>query len=88
MKEPKKEELDAFYENSLDEMFRRVGFDGMDSKFMEQDQWYLLREWSQDEDKAFVTWMADEYAKLFNAPKYKGRQIANSFNFQCGWKVK
>jgi len=83
----RQKKLDAFHLRALDEMFRRVGFDGYDKSFTEQDGWYAKREWTLEEDVAFTKWFIDEYAKEFREPKYRAKEVAAIFVFNYGWRI-
>lgn len=84
----KQQKLDQFYLRALDELFRRVGFDGYDKEFTNQQWWYTLREWTLEEDLNFTQWFADEYRKAFRCSKYIAKGAASVFVFNYGWKVK
>lgn len=79
---------DEFYLRVLDEMFRRVGFDGYDKEFTNQQWWYTLREWTLEEDRAFAQWFIDEYRKEFRSSKILAREVASIFMLNYGWKIK
>ena len=84
----RQKKLDVFYLKALDEMFRRVGFDGYEKEFTEQPFWFTMREWSSEEDVSFTKWFIDEYSKTFREPKYKAKEVAGWFIFNYGWKTK
>ena len=77
-----------FYLRALDEMFKRVGFEGYDEEFAQQPYWYTLREWTLEEDVDFTKWMIEEYRKTFRAPKYIAKGAAGMFVFNYGWKIR
>lgn len=84
----KQKKLDEFYLRALDELFRRVGFDGYDREFTNQQWWYTLREWTLEEDRQFSQWFADEYRKTFRCSKTIAKDTASMFVSNYGWKVK
>jgi hypothetical protein len=86
---PKKQKkLDQFQMRALDEMFRRVGFEGYDEEFAQQPYWFTKREWTLEEDVNFTKWFIDEYSKTFREPKYIAKEVAGWFVFNYGWKTK
>ena len=88
MRKTREQKRDEFYERALDEMFKRVGFEGYDEEFAQQPYWYTLREWTLEEDVAFTKWFIEEYRKTFRAPKYIAKGAAGMFVFNYGWKTK
>ena len=84
----KQKKLDDFYLRALDELFRRVGFDGYDEEFAQQPWWYTQREWTLEEDVDFTKWFITEYMKALKAPKYIAKGAAGMFVFNYGWKIK
>lgn len=84
----KQKKLDDFHLRALDEMFRRVGFEGYDRSFTDDQWWYTKREWTLEEDVAFTKWFADEYQKLFRSSKQEAKEVAGIFVFNYGWKIK
>jgi len=83
-----KKKLDEFHMRALNEMFRRVGFEGYDEEFAQQPYWYTMREWTLEEDVQFTKWFIDEYIKTFREPKYLAKEVAGMFVFNYGWKTK
>jgi hypothetical protein len=84
----KQKKIDEFQMRALDEMFRRVGFEGYDEEFAQQPYWFTKREWTLEEDVAFTKWFIDEYSKTFREPKYIAKEVAGWFIFNYGWKTK
>ena len=87
MRKTKKQKEQEFYTRALDEMFRRVGFDGYDEEFAQQPYWYTLREWPLKDDVDFTKWFIDEYSKELKVPKYEAKEVAGMFIFNYGWKI-
>jgi hypothetical protein len=88
MRKTLEQKRDEFYQRALDEMFKRVGFDGYDEEFAQQPYWYTLREWTLEEDVNFTKWFIDEYVKSLKAPKYIAKQAAGAFVLNYGWKLR
>jgi hypothetical protein len=84
----KQKKLDEFHLKALDEMFRRVGFEGYDKEFTQQNHWFTKREWTLEEDVDFTKWMAEEYRKTFRSSKSEAKEVAGWFVFNYGWKIK
>jgi hypothetical protein len=88
MRKTKKQKEQEFYTRALDEMFRRVGFDGYDEEFAQQPYWYTLREWPLKDDVDFTKWFIAEYMKALKAPKDIAKGAGGMFVFNYGWKIK
>ena len=84
----KQEKIDKFYLRALDEMFKRVGFDGYDREFTEQPFWYTKRNWTLEDDVNFTKWFIDEYRKTFRCAKYIAKEVASMFVFNYGWTIR
>jgi hypothetical protein len=83
----RQKKIDDFYLRALDEMFRRVGFEGYDEEFAKKPYWYIERSWSLEEDVNFTKWFTEEYRKTFRCPKYVAKGAAAMFVFNYGWKI-
>lgn len=83
----KQKKLDDFYLRALDEMFRRVGFEGYDKSFTQDQWWYTKREWTLEEEVTFTKWMIDEYRKVFRTSKDEAKEVVSMFIFNYGWKI-
>lgn len=84
----RQKKIDDFYLRVLDEMFRRVGFEGYDKSFTDDQWWFTKREWSLEEDVNFTKWFTEEYRKTFRCTKHIAKGAAAMFVFNYGWKVK
>ena len=74
----------------LIEMFRRVGLDYTKQEILEyaeQDNWYWLKTWTQEEEAAFNKWMYKFLAKNTRYYAQTRRGMVAMFMLQYGWKV-
>ncbi len=88
MRKTLEQKRDEFYQRALEEMFKRVGFDGYDEEFAQTPYWFTMREWTLEEDVNFTKWFIDEYVKSLKAPKYIAKEAAGMFIFNYGWKLR
>ena len=88
MRKTLEQKRDEFYDRAFDELFRRVGFEGYDEKFAQQEWWFTKREWTLEEDVDFTKWFITEYMKSLKAPKDIAKGAAGMFVFNYGWKIK
>lgn len=79
--------VDKFISEALDEMFKRVGFDGFDREFTNQDGWYCKKSWSTEEFNDYKKWFLNKFAKAFRTSKKMGEREFAWFNLMWGWKV-
>jgi len=82
-----KNKVDTFITEALDEMFKRVGFEGFDKEFTNQEEWYTKRSWTEAECEDFKKWFSARYAKVFRSNKKIGEKEFAWFNLMWGWKV-
>jgi hypothetical protein len=76
-----------FFIEALDEMFKRVGFDGFDKEFSDQDGWYSKKSWTKEESKDYKKWFEAKYVKEFKSTKKQAEKECAWFNLMYGWKV-
>lgn len=79
--------VDTFMMEALDEMFKRVGFEGFDKEFTNQEDWYTQKSWSMDEFSDYKKWFVNRFAKVFRSSKKAGEKEFAWFNLMYGWKV-
>jgi len=78
-----------FREEALDEMFKRVGFDGFDQKFVDSnDKWYRRKTWTESDQCDFKNWFVKKHMKVFKAGKSYAEGDVGWFLFNYGWKCK
>ena len=81
--------VDKFREEALDEMFKRVGFDGYDKSFTDKNiSWYSLRTWSEEEESRYKDWFIEKYIKTFKSNKAYAKSEASWWLLSYGWKCK
>jgi len=77
-------------EACLIEMFKRVGLDYSIEAIIEyalQQDWYLMKTWTQEEDKAFGRWMYKFLGENTRNSVRLRRDMVAFFMMQYGWKV-
>jgi hypothetical protein len=79
--------VDKFMMEALDEMFKRVGFEGFDKEFTNQENWYSKKSWSTEEFSKYKDWFVSRFAKVFRTSKKMGEKEFAWFNLMWGWKV-
>jgi len=81
--------VDKFRKEALDEMFKRVGFNGYDKRFTEKRaNWYSLNTWSEKEELRYKEWFIEKYIKTFKSNKTFAKSEASWWLFNYGWKCK
>jgi hypothetical protein len=79
--------IDTFLTKALDKMFQYVGFEKFDREFSNQEDWYSLRTWTQEQSNEFKNWFIKEYIKTFKSKENSAIKEYNFFNLMWGWKV-
>ena len=73
---------------ALDEMFKRVGFNGFDQSFVDQNtDWYSKRTWTEKVEKDYRNWFVDLYKKTFKSTTRTAQNEAGWFLLCWGWKA-
>lgn len=81
--------VDKFAKEALDEMFKRVGFEGYDKSFTDNNiSWYSLRTWNEEEELSYKDWFIAKYIKTFKSTKAYAKSEAAWWLFNYGWKCK
>jgi len=83
-----KKKTTEFMTDALDRMFRAVGFDGFDQEFAKQDQWYLMREWTKDQEDEYRDWFINECRKRLKMTERQAVFEAGYFMLNWAWKTK
>jgi hypothetical protein len=78
--------IDTFLTKALDKLFQSVGFEKFDSRFSNQDGWYSMKTWTEDQSDEFKNWFIKEYVKTFKYKKPAEREY-QWFNLMWGWKI-
>jgi hypothetical protein len=79
--------IDKFMSSALDKMFQSVGFDGFDEEFAKQDNWYLLREWTNEQQSEYKDWFISECSKKLRMRKSQAEREFGFFLLSWGWKT-
>ena len=77
---------DQCLEESLVEMFKRVGRKYPDKAFTKNDNWYMMEEWTNAESKDFRQWLIAKLRKDLRLTKKRAETEAAFFDLQWGWK--
>ena len=79
-----------FAKKVINELFKRVGFKKFDQKFVDSFpmNWYAQKEWTEEDEKEFKEWYADQHQKAFKSTRALALSEASWFLFNYGWKVK
>lgn len=85
---PSEKKTNQFFRNALDKMFKEVGFDGFDEEFTKQDNWYQLREWSEEQERQYRNWFMNECQKQLRMNKKAAELETGYFLLMWGWKTK
>lgn len=80
----------TFLKKALDELFKRVGFDGYDQKLVDKypNNWYVQREWTEEQEESYKQWFVEQHQKTFRSTKKYARSEASWFLFAYGWRYK
>jgi hypothetical protein len=79
--------VDKFMAEALDEMFKRVGFEGFDKEFTNQENWYSKKSWTKEDSEKYREWFVNRFAKTFKCHKSLAEKEFCWFNLMWGWKV-
>jgi len=80
--------IDRFIDAALDKMFQAVGFEGFDEEFVKQDNWYMLREWTSEQQDEYRSWFISECRKKLRMRKGQAEREFGFFLLSWGWKIK
>lgn len=84
----RKNKMDEFIKTALDRMFVEVGFSGFDKKFTEHPDWYMKKEWSEEQERSYRDWFISECRSKLRMTKKKAEHEAGLFLLFCGWRTK
>jgi len=77
-----------FQKDVLDELFRRVGFDGYDDEFVKNHKlWYQKNTWAMKDEEDFMDWFAKRHQKVYKSKKAFAKREASWFVLYYGWRV-
>lgn len=79
--------VDKFMMEALNEMFKRVGFEGFDKEFTNQENWYSKKSWTNEEFEKYKEWFVNRFAKAFKCHKSLAEKEFSWFNLMWGWRV-
>lgn len=77
-----------FFKIALNKMFCEVGFDKFDEEFVKQENWYLLHEWTEQQEKDYRQWFIKECRDSLKMSKKTAELEAGYFLLMWGWKTK
>ena len=80
---------DKIVEDCLIEMFKRVGLKYSYSEVLEyakQDDWYMTKTWSDEQEKDFTAWMDELLKKCTPWTKDTRAKELGFFMLMWGWK--
>lgn len=77
---------DKFLKKALDKMFQMVGFEHFDGSFVEQENWYSKKNWTQEQSNQFKTWFVNQGKKDLKFTKQMMEKEYDWFNLKWGWK--
>lgn len=82
--------MTRFNQAVIDELFRRVGFDGYDQDHVKKHptDWYAQREWTVQEERSYKEWFIELHQKTFKSTKDHAQLDAGWFLLSYGWKAK
>jgi hypothetical protein len=83
-----KKRLNEFFKEALDKMFSEVGFDGFDEGFTKQENWFQMREWTEEREMEFRNWFYDECRTKLKMSKRAAQLETGYFLLMWGWKTK
>jgi len=72
----------------LKEMFNRVGETYPNDELVNEHNWYMLRSWTELEQKAFENWMISYLRKSLRWTKKQSVKEVGFFLLQYGWTTK
>lgn len=80
--------MKEFFRSALDKMFMEVGFSEFDEEFAKQDEWYLKREWSEDQERQYRNWFYNECRTKLRMRKKQAELETSYFLLMWSWKTK
>jgi hypothetical protein len=78
--------IEKFIEKALDKMFQAVGFEKSDKQFMEQQDWFTHRTWTEEQEQKYKTWFIKQWKREFKSNDYDAEKNFSWFNLMWGWK--
>jgi hypothetical protein len=85
---PSDKKIKQFFRTALDRMFSIVGFDGFDEEFVKSDNWYLQREWTEEQEREYRNWLFEECRRVLKLTKKQAELEVGYFLLMWGWKTK
>lgn len=78
---------DKFLRKALDKMFQIVGFEKFDGDFADQENWYSLKTWTEEQSGEFKKWFVAEGRKDLKFTKQMMEKEYAWFDVKWGWKI-
>lgn len=78
---------DKFLRKALDKMFQMVGFEKFDGDFADQENWYSLKTWTEEQSEEFKKWFVAEGRKDLKFTKRMMEKEHVWFDVKWGWKI-
>lgn len=76
-------------EKYLKEMFKRVGEKFPNPELTDQEDWYSLREWTEEEEKSYGAWLKKQIKKDFSYMTSRMIDLeVGMFLLNWGWRIK
>jgi hypothetical protein len=85
---PSEKRMKKFFRDALDKMFITVGFDGFDEDFVKNENWYLQREWTEEQEREYRDWLLGECKRVLRLTKKQAELEVAYFLLMWGWKTK
>ena len=77
-----------FKKDVLDELFRRVGFDGYGAEFVKNHKlWRQKNTWGMKDAEDFMDWFVKRHQKVYKSKKTFAESEADCFVLSYGWRV-
>lgn len=93
MENTKKTKYQQFGEDAINKMFEVAGYEHTFESLnllTETEDWFMKYTWNLEQETTHKEWFIENYSKLFNVPKYKGRLSAekNWMAFTLNYSLK